>query len=129
VFAETLETATWWSGLAGLYQAVRAALHETMGEALVLCHVSHVYETGASLYFTVAGPADEHILTRWAAAKAAVAKTIRAAGGTITHHHGVGRDHLDGYADELGERGVALLRAIKHHLDPAGILNPGALVP
>jgi alkyldihydroxyacetonephosphate synthase len=129
VFAETLETATWWSGLPGLYQGVRAALVDALGEALVLCHVSHVYETGASLYFTVAAPADAHTLTRWTAAKAAAAKAIRASGGTITHHHGIGRDHLDGYAEELGGTGVALLRAVKRHLDPGGILNPGALVP
>jgi alkyldihydroxyacetonephosphate synthase len=133
LFTETLETATWWSGLPALYRAVRGALLDRLtvdGRApLVLCHVSHPYETGASLYFTIAAAADPGIVPRWAAAKAATLTAIHAAGGTVTHHHGVGRDHVPGYRADLGETGVELLRAIKRHLDPAGILNPGVLVP
>jgi alkyldihydroxyacetonephosphate synthase len=132
-FVETLETAAYWSGLPGLYRAVRSVLVDALtldGVApLVLCHVSHAYETGASLYFTVAAPSADGVAARWSGVKAATLKAIHAAGGTVTHHHGVGRDHLTGYADELGGPGVELLRAIKRHLDPTGILNPGVLVP
>jgi alkyldihydroxyacetonephosphate synthase len=133
VFAETLETAAFWSGLPGLYHAVRSVLMDGLTRdgvpPLVLCHVSHVYETGASLYFTVAAPSAADVAAAWPGVKAATLKAIHGARGTVTHHHGVGRDHLAGYADELGGPGVDLLRAIKRHLDPDGILNPGVLVP
>jgi alkyldihydroxyacetonephosphate synthase len=125
-----METATWWSRLPDLYAAVRAALVESLGRpAFVQCHVSHLYETGASLYFTVATPLDDTVLDRWAAAKAAALKAVGEVGGTVTHHHGIGRDHLDGYAEELGGQGVDLLRAIKRHIDPTATLNPGVLIP
>ncbi|TDD51850.1 FAD-binding oxidoreductase [Nonomuraea terrae] len=126
---ETLETAGFWSNLPRLYDAVRLALLGALGSPLVMCHVSHVYETGASLYFTVVTPQDEDPVAQWARAKAAVNTAIVDAGGTITHHHGVGRDHRDAYATEIGPLGTAVLRAVKAELDPAGILNPGALIP
>ena len=109
---------------------VRAALRASLGEgSLVLCHVSHVYETGCSLYFTVAARQGDDPLGQWAAAKAAASDAIRAAGATITHHHAVGTDHLSWFVQEVGEVGVRVLRAVKAELDPAGILNPGVLVP
>ncbi|MFI7614818.1 FAD-binding oxidoreductase [Nonomuraea terrae] len=126
---ETLETAGFWSNLPRLYDAVRLALLGALGSPLVMCHVSHVYDTGASLYFTVVTPQDEDPVAQWARAKAAVNTAIVEAGGTITHHHGVGRDHRDAYATEIGPLGTAVLRAVKAELDPAGILNPGALIP
>ena len=123
-FVETLETATFWSNIPRLYEAVKAALPGHV----VMCHISHVYASSASLYFTVVsggidGGAD------WDEAKTAVNEAIIAAGGTISHHHGVGTDHKDAYAQEIGTLGVEILRAVKHRLDPAGILNPGILVP
>ncbi|MGW0806434.1 FAD-binding oxidoreductase [Nonomuraea sp. NPDC002799] len=126
---ETLETAGFWANLPRLYDAVRLALLGALGSPLVMCHVSHVYETGASLYFTVVTPQEDDPLAQWDRAKAAVNAAIVEAGGTISHHHGVGRDHRDAYAAELGPVGVAILRAVKAGLDPAGILNPGVLVP
>ncbi|MBO3748186.1 FAD-binding oxidoreductase [Streptosporangiaceae bacterium NEAU-GS5] len=126
---ETLETACFWSGLPRLYDAVRLALVATLGSPLVLCHVSHVYATGASLYFTVVTAQTDDPLGQWAAAKRAVSEAIVAAGGTISHHHGVGRDHRDAYAAEIGDVGVEILRGIKDRLDPSGILNPGVLIP
>ncbi len=130
VLVETLETATFWSHRERLHADVRAALTSSLGEgSLVLCHVSHVYETGCSLYFTVAARQDEDPLAQWAAAKAAASEAILAAGATITHHHAVGTDHLPWFAREIGEVGVRVLRAVKAELDPAGILNPGVLVP
>ncbi|MFD0274399.1 FAD-binding oxidoreductase [Kitasatospora sp. NPDC127111] len=126
---ETLETATDWRRLADLRFAVTTALTEALPGALVLCHVSHVYPTGASLYFTVVAALGEDPLTRWAAAKRAAGDAILANGGTITHHHAVGADHRPWMTDEIGELGVRILRAVKAELDPAGILNPGKLIP
>lgn len=130
---ETLETATTWSNLAALKdavtQALTAALAESGTPALVLCHISHVYPTGASLYFTVVAGQRGNPIDQWRTAKAAAAEAIMSAGATITHHHAVGADHRPWMLDEVGELGVQLLRAVKLTLDPAGILNPGKLIP
>jgi alkyldihydroxyacetonephosphate synthase len=129
VLVETLETATFWSNLPALYAAVKGALEQSLEGAIVLCHISHVYETGASLYFTVAAKQAADPLAQWAAAKTAASDAMIAAGATITHHHAVGRDHLPWFAREIGPVGVEMLRAVKQRVDPAGILNPGVLVP
>jgi alkyldihydroxyacetonephosphate synthase len=96
---------------------------------LVLCHVSHVYETGCSLYFTVAARQAEDPVGQWLAAKRAASDAIVAAGATITHHHAIGTDHRPWLEAEIGEVGVRVLRAVKAELDPTGILNPGVLIP
>ena len=130
VLVETLETATHWSRLPQVYDAVSRALTESLGDpALVLCHVSHVYETGASLYFTVAAPEGDDPLARWATAKAAALDAIVASDATITHHHAVGTDHRPWLEAEIGPVGVSVLRAVKQAVDPEGICNPGVLVP
>ncbi|WP_244930576.1 FAD-binding oxidoreductase [Nocardioides sp. W7] len=130
VLVETLETATFWSEVPRLYADVKAALETSLGSpTLVLCHVSHVYETGCSLYFTVAAKQAEDPVAQWRAAKAAASDAIVAAGATITHHHAVGTDHRPWLAAEIGELGVSVLRAVKADLDPTGILNPGVLIP
>ena len=95
----------------------------------MLCHVSHVYETGASLYFTVVCAQAEDPVAQWRAAKAAAGEAIVASGATISHHHGVGRDHRPWYAQEIGPVGTAMLHAVKQAVDPAGVLNPGILLP
>lgn len=131
--AETLETATSWTRLPALHQAVRAALTDTLTALgtppLVLCHISHIYPAGASLYFTVAAAQTADPVTQWAAAKRAASQAIVAAGGTITHHHAVGLDHRDYLTAEIGALGVDVLRAVKSALDPTGIMNPGKLIP
>jgi alkyldihydroxyacetonephosphate synthase len=130
VLAETLETAATWRGLPATYDGVRAALQTSLGRALVGCHVSHLYDTGASLYFTVlAAAAPGREVEQWAAAKHAANDAIVRTGATITHHHAVGTAHREHVASELGDVGVAALRAVKQRLDPAGILNPGKLLP
>ncbi len=130
---ETLETATFWSRVPELYAAVRDALTGTLTEAgtppLVMCHISHVYENGASLYFTVVSAQGEDAVAHWTRAKHAANEAILAAGGTISHHHGVGTDHRDWYLREAGPLGVDALRAVKRRLDPDGVLNPGVLLP
>ncbi|AGS67512.1 FAD-binding oxidoreductase [Streptomyces collinus] len=132
-FAETLETAAFWSRVPELYDAVRTALTDTLTGAgtppLVMCHISHVYENGASLYFTVVSAQGADPVAHWAPAKHAANDAVLAAGGTITHHHGVGTDHRDWYVREAGPLGIEALLAVKRRLDPDGLLNPGVLLP
>ena len=134
VVAETLETATTWSALVGLHDAVTRALQESLGAhgtpPLVGCHVSHLYPAGASLYFTfMARALPGRELEQWRAAKEAASRAIVSNEGTITHHHAIGRDHLPWMRDEVGELGIETLRAVKERLDPRGIMNPGKLIP
>jgi|tagenome__1003787_1003787.scaffolds.fasta_scaffold20964319_4 alkyldihydroxyacetonephosphate synthase len=134
VFVETLETATTWSHFEELYRAVGGALRESLSgrgtPPLVMCHVSHLYPSGASLYFTFLARQEEGAeLEQWQAAKAAASDAIVTHHGTITHHHAIGQDHVPWMAAEVGELGVELLRAAKERLDPRGIMNPGKLLP
>jgi len=128
VCVETLETAAYWAELSDLRDAVRAALTATLGKAIIMCHVSHAYETGASLYFTVLTARDEtDPIGQWRRAKAAASEAITGI-GTISHHHAVGVDHAPYLAAEIGSLGVEVLRAAKKAVDPTGILNPGKLL-
>ena len=130
---ETIETATTWANLHRLYDAVRGALVQALSERgtppLVMCHISHLYSSGASLYFTFLARQEQGAETdQWRVAKRAAGDAIAASGGTITHHHGVGRDHVPWMAGEVGELGLEVLRAAKERLDPSGIMNPGKLL-
>ena len=130
---ETLETATGWNELPHLRDAVTAALKGALdGDGpgpWVMSHLSHVYDTGGSLYVTVVAKRDNNDpVGQWQAAKVAACDAIVAAGATITHHHAVGRDHAPWLAAEVGDNGIELLRAIKAHLDPDDTLNPGSLL-
>ncbi|WP_089243060.1 FAD-binding oxidoreductase [Rhodococcoides kyotonense] len=131
--AETLETAAHWSSLAAVRTAVTGALVESLGAAgtppVVMCHISHVYPTGASLYFTVVCAAADDPITQWRNAKTAATDAMTATGATVTHHHAVGSDHRNWMPHEIGDVGIAVLRSIKSAVDPAGILNPGKLIP
>lgn len=133
VFCETLETATTWSNLHALRAAVTTALKDGFADAgaksFIMCHVSHVYPTGASLYFTVLAGVRNDPLGAWGIVKHRVGDAIMAAGGTITHHHAIGRDHAPWLTEEIGDTGIRVLRAIKRELDPHGIMNPGVLIP
>lgn len=132
VLCETLETATSWSTVAELKSAVTGALTDALGgqgtPPLVMCHISHTYPTGASLYFTVVAKALDTPIDQWTTAKTAASEAIVRVGGTITHHHAVGADHRAWLPDEIGELGVRVLAAIKREVDPVGILNPGKLI-
>ena len=130
LLVETLETATSWSALPALHEAIRAALRSALERPLVMSHVSHLYPTGASLYVTVLADRDDaDPVGQWQRAKDAASAAIVSAGATITHHHGVGQDHRRWMADEVGDLGLAALRAVKTTLDPTDILNPGKLLP
>jgi alkyldihydroxyacetonephosphate synthase len=123
LLVETLETATTWSRL----EALRAAVYRALDGLHVGCHISHVYPTGASLYFTALGVRDGDPAAQWQRYKAAACDAIVEHGGTLTHHHAVGRDHAPWLPRE-DPGGVELLRALKERLDPAGIMNPGKLL-
>ena len=128
---ETLETATHWSGYLGLHGDVTAALRGSLGPRpgpYVMSHLSHAYETGASLYTTVIAVVDrQDPAAQWQRAKSATSNALMAAGATITHHHAVGRDHAAWLPQEVGPLGMAILRATKSTVDPEGLLNPGVL--
>ncbi|MEX7473922.1 FAD-binding oxidoreductase [Mycobacterium adipatum] len=126
---ETLETATNWSNVPTLKAALTAALTESLGQALVMCHISHVYPTGASLYFTVVAAQQGDPLAQWQRAKTAATDAMVRTGATITHHHAVGADHRPWMQAEIGDLGVDILKSVKATLDPVGILNPGKLIP
>lgn len=133
VLVETLETATTWSRLLDLHRAVgdalRGALRDRGTPPLVMCHVSHLYRSGASLYFTFLARQDRGAeLEQWRAAKRAASEAIVGAGATITHHHAVGSDHAPWMRSEVGELGLEVLRAAKDRLDPVGVMNPGKLL-
>jgi alkyldihydroxyacetonephosphate synthase len=130
---ETLETSHTWSRLADLHAAVagaiRAALAAQGTPGLAFCHLSHAYADGASLYFTFISRARRgEEIAQWAAVKRAASEAIVAGGGTITHHHAVGRDHAPYMEAEVGETGLDVLRSVKERLDPTGVMNPGKLL-
>src|SRR5262249_21783095 len=135
---DTLETATTWSNVGHLRDAVRGALEKAMRDhaptkgahGIVLAHISHSYPDGASLYFTFLFPRDlKDDLGQWRAIKTAASDAIAKSGGTISHHHGVGEDHVPWLEAEKSAAGIGVLRAVKRELDPAGVLNPGKLLP
>jgi alkyldihydroxyacetonephosphate synthase len=134
VMAETLETATTWDNVFGVYTAVTEALRSALSSRgtppIVWCHISHLYPSGCSLYFTFLARQERGAeIEQWTAVKRAASEAIVASGATISHHHGVGRDHAAYLHGEDGTLGLAALRAVKAELDPVGIMNPGKLLP
>jgi alkyldihydroxyacetonephosphate synthase len=130
ILAETFETAITWDRFTDLVDGVRDGVRVMLGgQGAVTCRLTHVYPDGAAPYFTVLTPARRgQELEQWAELKQAASETILAAGGTITHHHAVGRDHRPWYDGQRPEPFAAALRAAKSAVDPAGILNPGVLI-
>ena len=133
VLVDTVETAASWSSLVAVYEAGRKALQEALWKdgspGLVLCHVSHVYADGASLYYTfLTRQRDREEIAQWEAIKAAVTRAFIESGGALSHHHGIGVDHAPYLPRVIGEDGIVVLRALKRELDPEGIMNPGKLV-
>jgi alkyldihydroxyacetonephosphate synthase len=128
VLTETFETAITWERLPGFVEQVKGATCAALGEGIVTCRLTHAYADGAAPYFTVVAPArrgEEE--AQWAAVKAAASDAVLAAGGTITHHHAVGRDHRPWYDRQRPEPFATALAAAKAALDPRGLLNPGVL--
>ena len=130
---ETFETAVTWDRFEsfhrGVMRAAREATIRVCGEGLVSSRITHCYPDGAAPYFTVIAPGRPGAqLQQWDEIKAAVAEVILAAGGTITHHHAVGRDHRPWYDRERPALFGDVLAAAKHALDPRGLMNPGVLL-
>ena len=125
---DTLEISGLWGNLLALYADVRAALLNEAESAR--CHFSHVYPSGACLYYTfVLRDSDDFAVeARYRRLWNGVARACTEVGGTLTHHHGFGRLKAPYLDDELGPAAANLLRRIKTTLDPNGILNPGALI-
>jgi alkyldihydroxyacetonephosphate synthase len=134
VLAETFETAITWERFPTFHQRVKAATEQAVREVCgeqgkVFCRFTHVYPDGPAPYFTVLAPARTgEEVEQWVAIKQAASDAILAGGGTITHHHAVGRDHRPWYDQQRPEPFAIALRAAKLAVDPAGILNPGVLI-
>lgn len=133
VIVETFETACTWAGFAALDAAVRQAATEAIkqvcGVGVVTCRFTHVYPDGPAPYYGVYAPGSwGDTVAQWDEIKAAVSEALIAHGGTITHHHAVGRDHRPWYDRQRPDPFALALRAAKQALDPAGILNPGVLM-
>ncbi len=130
VLSETFETAITWERFEEFHATVMETARKAVGEpSKVTCRFTHVYPNGPAPYFTILAPArrgEEDV--QWGEIKAAVSDALIDAGGTITHHHAVGRDHRPWYDRQRPEPFAEALRAAKHALDPAGVLNPGVLI-
>jgi alkyldihydroxyacetonephosphate synthase len=133
VLSETFESAITWERFPDFHRevtgATEAAVRAACGAGTVTCRLTHVYPDGPAPYFTVLAPARRGEETeQWAQIKHAAAEAILRAGGTITHHHAVGRDHRPWYDRQRPDPFAAALRGAKRALDPAGALNPGVLI-
>jgi alkyldihydroxyacetonephosphate synthase len=130
VLSETFETAITWERFEAFHEQVLGAVRDAAGDrALVSCRFTHVYPDGPAPYYTVLAPARRgEEVDQWADIKRAAADALIAAGGTITHHHAVGRDHRPWYDQQRPDPFAEALRAAKRAVDPAGILNPGVLI-
>jgi alkyldihydroxyacetonephosphate synthase len=131
--SETFETAVTWDRFPAFHEAVTAAARDAVqrvcGQGVVTCRFTHVYPDGPAPYYTVLAPGRAGAeLEQWAAIKTAASDALLRHGGTITHHHAVGRDHRPWYDQERPELFADALRAAKRVLDPTGILNPGVLI-
>lgn len=126
-FVDTMEVAATWSRMWPMYESVRKALSP---HVFVMAHFSHAYPEGASIYFTFAGAAsdDSAALDRYDETWRSGLRAVVDAGGTLSHHHGVGRSKAPMMRREQGVA-VDVVRSIKRSLDPHGILNPGSLIP
>jgi len=133
VIPETFETAITWDRFpefdAGVREAVSGALTRICGGGSLACRFTHVYPDGPAPYYSILAPGRRGSeLEQWDEIKAAASEAVVRLGGTITHHHAVGRDHRPGYDKQRPELFATALRAAKSALDPSGILNPGVLI-
>ena len=130
ILSDTFETAITWERFPAFHETVLGAVREALGEPCrVTCRFTHVYPDGPAPYITVIAPArrgDE--VAQWHAMKRAAGDAIIAGGGTITHHHAVGRDHRPWYDRQRPDVFAAALRGAKAAVDPAGVMNPGVLL-
>jgi alkyldihydroxyacetonephosphate synthase len=133
VLSETFETAITWDRFDRFVEDAReqaeAAMREAYGGGSITCRLTHVYPDGAAPYFTLLAPARRGAeLEQWEEVKAVASEAVVAGGGTITHHHAVGRDHRPWYDRQRPQPFAEALRAAKAAVDPQALLNPGVLI-
>jgi alkyldihydroxyacetonephosphate synthase len=140
VLSDTFETAITWDRFSEFHGEVMETARRAIADACgsppdgpgsprLTCRFTHVYPDGPAPYYTVLCPARRGgEVEQWDEIKAAVSEAVIDAGGTITHHHAVGRDHRPWYDRQRPEPFATALRAAKHGVDPAGVLNPGVLI-
>jgi len=134
IIADTFETAITWERFEAFYDAVKVATESAIREATgqpgqVTCRFTHVYPDGPAPYFSFhARGRHGELPSQWRTIKSAASEALIAAGGTITHHHAVGRDHRPWYDNQRPDLFAAMLRAAKRAVDPQGLLNPGVLI-
>jgi alkyldihydroxyacetonephosphate synthase len=134
VTTDVSETSTVWSNIIPLYDVTMKRLKEAIQESGVRpwvgCHISHTYQSGASVYFTFGFRQQPGVeMDQYLRVKKAVQQSFIDHGATLSHHHAVGTEHLPWLADEISPLGVHAVAAIKQALDPANIMNPGRLQP
>jgi alkyldihydroxyacetonephosphate synthase len=132
IIVETFETAVTWDKFehfnAKVLAAAKQAIEAQCGRGFITCRFTHLYPDGPAPYYTIMAQgngADD--LQRWDAIKQVVSDVLIAEGGTITHHHAVGRDHKSHYLQQASPLFVDMLRSAKSTVDPGGVLNPGVL--
>jgi len=134
MISETFETAITWDRFPEFHAQVMAATEDAVkrvcGAGQVNCRFTHVYPDGPAPYYSVIAPSRRGSqLAQWAEIKSAASEALIRLGGTITHHHAVGRDHRPWYDRQRPDAFARALAAAKRELDPNGILNPGVLLP
>jgi alkyldihydroxyacetonephosphate synthase len=132
---DTIETAATWSSVFALRETITAAIANALDgddeRVAVLCHISHPYRDGTSLYFTFffrCAASSEETIARWARIKRAATDQLITSGVTLSHHHGIGQWHAPWLSSEIGAEGIAVIAAAANCLDPAGIMNPNVLL-
>ena len=137
VLSETFETAITWERFADFHERVSMAAQRALqqacprggAESQLSCRFTHVYPDGPAVYYTVLAPARRgEEVEQWQAIKRAVSDVVIGEGGTITHHHAVGREHRRWYEQQRPAPFAAALRGAKAAVDPEGIMNPGVLI-
>ena len=134
VIVDTFETAITWDRFLAFHTQIKHRMHDVLKRVTgkpghVTCRFTHAYPDGPAPYYTFQALGRKSgMMEQWREIKAAANDVVVAAGGTITHHHAVGRDHRSGYVKECPPLFAAALQAVKAQLDPAGILNPGVLI-
>ncbi len=131
ILVDTLETSTTWDNYESLHAAVRDALSRALGErSVVMAHLSHSYSDGGSIYYTFLAPQERgREVEQWERAKVAATDAIMQHGGALSHHHGIGSEHLPWMEKYIGSEGMHVLASLKAALDPTGVMNPGKLLP
>jgi alkyldihydroxyacetonephosphate synthase len=132
VIVDVTETSVNWGKLAGLDQQVNDKIRPHVGyknyTGYLGCHLSHSYHSGACMYYTFATTADGDQLKKYRETKKAIVDVILEAGGSLSHHHAIGYEHLPWYEGYVGKTGLSIIKGLKEKIDPKNIMNPGKLL-